>query len=103
MVAPMCRALMLSLLSWVSRLVEEVAVDVVYAVDTAQIPTKEVGLVFVRRGTHWPADDVVVRTAPWLFSTDPQYGLQFSSPPVDEPVVELATAVPGERRSVRRG
>jgi len=46
---------------------------VVYAVDTAQIPTEHCGLVLVRKGEHWPADDEVVKTAPSLFSSDPRH------------------------------
>ena len=78
--------------------------DVVYAVDTAQVPTETCGLVLVRKGEHWSADDAVVAAMPSLFSADPRYGLRYSStPPADEPPVEQATAGPGERRNVRRG
>ncbi len=79
--------------------------DVVYAVDTAQIPTKECGLVLVRKGEHWPATDPAVLAAPSLFSTDPRYGMRFSAEPAgySDPPVEQATAAPGEKRAVRRG
>jgi hypothetical protein len=79
--------------------------DVVYAVETAQIPTEECGVVLVHKGEHWPADDPAVKASPSLFSTDPRYGLQYSAEPpgYNDPPVEQATAAPGERRSVRRG
>jgi hypothetical protein len=79
--------------------------DVVYAVDTAQIPTVECGVVLVRKGEHWPAGDPVVKAAPGLFSTDPRYGMRYSTEPAgyDDPAVEQATAGPGEKRNVRRG
>ena len=79
--------------------------NVVYAVETAQIPTEDCGVVFVRKGEHWPAGDPVVRAAPTLFSTDPRYGMRYSAEPsgYNDPPVEQATAAPGERRNVRRG
>jgi len=79
--------------------------DVVFAVDTAQVPTEHSGLVLVRKGEHWPADDPVVRMMPSLFSADPRYGLHYSAEPAGygDPPVEQATAAPGERRNVRRG
>ena len=79
--------------------------EVVYAVDTAQIPTEECGLVLVQKGEHWPASDPVVRAAPTLFSTDPRYGMRYSAEPAgySDPPVEQTTAAPGEKRNVRRG
>lgn len=80
--------------------------EIVYAKDTAQIPTVECGLVLVTRGEHWPASDPVVRAAPDLFSTDARYGLRFSGEApaeLNDAPVETATAGPGEKRSVRRG
>ena len=79
--------------------------DVVYAKDTAQIPTEDCGLVLVHKGEHWPASDPVVKAAPTLFSTDPRYGMRYSAEPAGytDPPVEQATAAPGERRTVRRG
>lgn len=84
---------------------------VVYAMDTAQIPTEDCGLVLVRKGEHWPADDPAVKAAPGLFSTDARYGLSYSVEPegYGDPQqpgprpVEVATAIPGDRRNVRRG
>lgn len=79
--------------------------DVVYAVETAQIPTEECGVVLVKKGEHWPADDPAVKASPSLFSADPRYGLRYSAEPpgYNDPPVEQATAAPGEKRSVRRG
>jgi hypothetical protein len=79
--------------------------DVVYAVETAQIPTEECGVVLVHKGEHWPADDPAVKASPSLFSADPRYGLRYSAEPpgYNDPPVEQATAAPGERRNVRRG
>jgi hypothetical protein len=79
--------------------------DVVYAVETAQIPTQTCGVVLVHKGEHWPASDPVVKAAPTLFSRDSRYGLRYSAEPpgYNDPPVETATAAPGERRDIRRG
>lgn len=79
--------------------------DVVYAKATVRLPTdEEHGGGVVAGGSHWPADDPVVRAHSDLFSPDPRYGLAFSVPPAgwDDPPVEQATAGPGERRQTRR-
>jgi hypothetical protein len=73
---------------------------VVYATQTASIMMPEGYPVTVLLGTHWWADDPVVRANPDLFSDDPRNGL-VGHAPADE--VETATAEPGQRRSVRRG
>lgn len=79
---------------------------IVYAVTTAQV-----GYQMVHSGTHWDAEDPVVRSQPSLFSEDPRYGLQSSTrvarapdaPQLpDEPPVEAMTAAPGEKRSAVR-
>jgi hypothetical protein len=79
-------------------------IETVYA--TADFPVEgPIGQrLMVRKGTHWPADDPVVRQHPDAFSPDPRYGLQYSQEPKgwDDPPVETATAAPGERRQVRR-
>lgn len=79
--------------------------DVVYPVADAALTLKTGATFTVRRGQHWPVEDVVVKEHPDQFSADPRYGLAFSSPPAElsEAPVEQATAAPGERRSVRRG
>lgn len=60
-------------------------------------------------GSHWPADDPFVRANPDQFSDDPRYHLAFTEAKpwyldenASEPDAEEATAVPGEKRSVRR-
>jgi hypothetical protein len=77
--------------------------DVVYAKATvhAGAPGGTAGL--VQKGSHWPADDPVVKANPDLFTADARYGLHFSVEPsgYDAPV-EQATAAPGEKRAVRR-
>jgi len=80
-------------------------IEVVFAVDDAAVPTEQSGVVMVRKGSHWPVDDPVVRLMPSLFSTDSRWGLQYSSEPAgyNDAPVEQATAAPGERRNVRRG
>jgi len=80
--------------------------DVVYATGTTSVHTPDGARVTTRIGEHWPADDPVVVANPGLFSTDPRYGLAYSSRPasLDEPPVEQVTAGPGEKRgTVRRG
>lgn len=82
--------------------------DVVYAVASQPVSLPNGGRVQVRKGTHWPADDPVVKAVPALFSPDARWGLWYTEEPdgwdapIDAPV-ETATAGPGERRSVRRG
>lgn len=73
--------------------------EVVYATGT-----RHVGQGVVHKGSHWPADDPVVKANPDLFSSDPRYGLQYSVTPegYDAPV-EQATRAPGEKRQSRRG
>lgn len=68
--------------------------------------------VFVRLGSHWDADDPIVKAFPSLFTDDPGVGISTSVPPphvVDRviigpetPPVEQATAAPGEKRATRR-
>lgn len=36
---------------------------------------------WIQAGTHWPADDPVVKANPTGFSPDPRYGLSYSTPP----------------------
>lgn len=71
---------------------------VVYAVTNASVNSSRGFPVMVHGGSHWPADDPIVQENPGLFSPDPRYGLSYSV----EPVVEQATANPGEKRHVRR-
>jgi hypothetical protein len=78
---------------------------VVFATTSFQATAADGGQRFVRAGSHWPADDPVVASAPGMFSDDPRYGLETYSHqlPPDAGPVESATAAPGERRNVRRG
>lgn len=89
--------------------------DVVYATANAAVALEDGSTHMVRGGTHWHADDPVVKAQPSMFSADPRYGLSYSSAPPelfippDEPIpersgdiAETATATPGETRSVRR-
>jgi len=79
-------------------------VKVVYATVTVsvQLPSGVRGRLI--KGTHWPADDPVVKEYPQYFSADPRWGLLYSVEPegYDAPV-EQATAAPGEKRGTRRG
>jgi len=80
--------------------------QVVYAKDTCSLATTGAGQVLIHRGSHWPADDPLVKQFPHVFSDDPRYGLSYSGDAPDymsEPPVEQATAAPGEKRTVRRG
>jgi hypothetical protein len=79
--------------------------DVVYAIETASMTTPDGGSVLVRKGSHWPADDPLVKANPQWFAADPRYGLSWSGPPpaeMSQPPVEQATAAPGEQRTTRR-
>lgn len=77
--------------------------DVVYATATTHVTTANGSRLVVRKGSHWPADDPVVKAQPSLFSTDARYGMTYSVEPAgfDAPV-EQATAAPGERRNRTR-
>lgn len=85
-------------------------IDVVYATATATVTTPDGGQQLIRHGTHWPADDPLVRANPGLFAADARYGLSWTGdppaamryPPGADVPVEQATANPGERRNVRR-
>ncbi len=76
----------------------------VFAKDTASFPLPHGGSITVRKGSHWSADDPIVAEHPELFTTDPRYGLSYTTPPpeMSDPPVEQATAAPGERRVTRR-
>lgn len=78
--------------------------DVVYAMVTAPVEVSPGLGGMVQKGSHWPADDPVVRAHPEYFSADARYGLNYSVEPAgwDAPV-EQATKAPGEKRQTRRG
>lgn len=65
-----------------------------YATETASIAMPDGSTFTVKYGQPYPADHPAVVRCPGWFSD----GL-----PADELPVETATAVPGERRSARRG
>jgi hypothetical protein len=80
--------------------------DVVFAKETVSLSMDSLGQVLVRKGSHWPADDPIVRKHPGFFTDDARYGLTWSGAPpkyMSEPPVEQATAAPGEKRTTRRG
>lgn len=79
-------------------------INVVYAAGTERVTLPSGTSVVVQKGTHWPADDPIVRARPDLFSPDPRYGMLYSVEPdgYGEPVIEQATAAPGEKRNTRR-
>lgn len=65
-------------------------------------------LVGIRKGSHWPASDPVVRAHPSLFTKDSRYGMNYTVEPAgyndeyqDAPV-ESATRAPGEKRPYTR-
>jgi hypothetical protein len=72
---------------------------VVYPKQTSLVTMPEGHSVLVPFGSHWAADDPIVRAHPDLFSDDPMNGI-YGNPPAES---EQATATPGERRNVRRG
>lgn len=78
--------------------------EVVYAATTMRVGLRDGTFGVVHKGSHWPADDPVVLDHPEAFSTDPRFGLHFSRTPDgwDDPLVEQATAAPGEQRTTRR-
>lgn len=81
-------------------------IQVVYAMGTELVGLSTGQSVPVRKGTHWPASDPVVRARPNLFTDDPRYGLLYTEAPPGHDgelnEVESATANPGEKRSARR-
>lgn len=38
----------------------------------------------IRAGSHWPADDPVVKANPGSFSDDPRWGLAYSVEPAEQ-------------------
>lgn len=78
---------------------------IVYASASAVVALPDGSRFRVAKGSHWPADDPIVRAQPSLFSDDPRYGLNFTTEPAeyDDRSVEQVTANPGEKRNVRRG
>lgn len=81
--------------------------DIVFAQGDGQVPLRSGRTAQVRKGQHWPATDQVVKLRPDLFTADPRFGLLYTEAPpgfdAELNEVEEATAVPGEKRSTRRG
>ena len=76
------------------------AIEAVFPVADVSL-TLDTGAVYpVRRGQHWAASDDVVRQHPDMFSTDPRYGLAFSTPPPEmaDPPAETAPAASSGQR-----
>jgi hypothetical protein len=79
-------------------------IKVVYASRQFQTVLGTGQVAVIPKGSHWPADDAVVRANPDCFSDDPRYGMLYTQEPEGyDATAETATAAPGERRSVRRG
>lgn len=81
-------------------------IKTVFACGTEQVHLPSGMTVHVRKGTHWPAEDPVVEARPDLFTEDSRFGMLYTRKPegYDAPIVETATAAPGEQRGrVRRG
>ena len=78
-------------------------IEPVFATTSATVTTEAGATLLVRKGTHWPADDPIVRQHPDLFSADARYGMQYTRQPAGfNAPVEQATAAPGEKRQTRR-
>jgi hypothetical protein len=70
--------------------------EVVYATTTASVATDRGVPLTVIYGTHWPANDPIVKRYPSLFSDDPMYGLYASvDPKLPVPEPEPAKRGPG--------
>lgn len=77
--------------------------DVVYAVDTANVMMPNGQMELVHRGEPKPSSHPLVLFKPELFSTDAGFYLRGEPTAygADGLPVESATAAPGERRNVR--
>lgn len=72
--------------------------DVVYAMASGHIGGADGLMMYVRKGTHWPAADPAVLASPGMFSPDPRWGLCASVPvPEPAPDVEPEPAAPRRR------
>ena len=85
-------------------------IHVVYAKAHVVLPMPDGQSIRVTMGSHWPAEDPVVRQHPGAFTDDPRYGMSWTGrapeymtrPPSTPGPVEEASAAPGERRATRR-
>lgn len=55
--------------------------DIVFATASTTVMTDLGAPVEIIFGTHWPADDPIVKRYPSCFSVDPKYGLYATVPP----------------------
>ena len=72
--------------------------NIVYANTTCSTGTADGTVIRLIAGDAWAADDPLVLERPGLFSDEPLVHRTRAAP-----VVEQATASPGERRNIRRG
>jgi len=76
--------------------------EIVYATMTRRVELPDGGYGVIQKGSHWPAEDPIVRANRDVFTTDARYGLNYSREPEGyNAPIEQATAAPGERRMVR--
>jgi len=75
---------------------------VVYPKASVMLAMPDGSSMHVPLGTHWAADDPVVLAYPDMFSDNPRHGVFRHTAESMADDVEQATAVPGEKRSVRR-
>jgi hypothetical protein len=73
--------------------------NVVYAMASGHMGGPNGLMVFVRKGTHWPAADPAVVANPEMFSPDPRWGLCTTVPVQDS---DEAPADPAPAGSARR-
>lgn len=73
--------------------------DVVFAMASGHVAGPDGLTVYVRKGSHWPTSDPVVRATAGMFSTDPRWGMCFSVP-VPDVEAEPEPAAVGRRRQV---
>jgi len=87
--------------------------DIVFATATVVVAHPQSGTgVGIDHGSHWPADDPIVKAYPTFFTADARHGLSSSRPLGEDgyPLVtarsrvtaaptETTTAAPGEKRA----
>ena len=84
------------------------SIPVVYATATASLVMGNGAVVAVQMGSHWPADDPLVRQHPANFGDDPRYGLSWTGEPPAYMSIPPGQPIPGvedgeQRRAPRRG
>lgn len=71
-------------------------IRVVYAKSTISLPTVNGANIHVRQGSHWPADDPLVREHPNEFSNDPRFGMCWSGQPPAYMALPPGEPLPGD-------